>query len=192
MCRRSAARLRARPPSLLNAQNRSAPQVKLQSQSSAAAAARFNGPLDAVKQTLGKEGLRGLYRGERRGGQRAGAGLAGAARSRREPAGAPAAGEGTTASPRGALGPHPDPCALPAFTMQPGCFLLFSTSPRTAGMAAPLATVALFNAVLFSARGQAQALLAHDDGGGGGRRGRHGGEGSGGTAAAGQRRGTGA
>jgi hypothetical protein len=32
------------------------------------------------------------------------------------------------------------------------------------GMAAPLATVALFNAVLFSSRGQAQALLARADG----------------------------
>lgn len=69
-------------------------KVKMQSQSSSAAAARFRGPLDAARQTLAKEGLKGFYR----------------------------------------------------------------------GMAAPLATVALFNAVLFSARGQAQALLAHEDG----------------------------
>jgi hypothetical protein len=32
------------------------------------------------------------------------------------------------------------------------------------GMAAPLATVALFNAVLFASRGQMEALLAHKDG----------------------------
>lgn len=33
------------------------------------------------------------------------------------------------------------------------------------GMGAPLATVALFNAVLFASRGQMEALLAHSDGG---------------------------
>ena len=33
------------------------------------------------------------------------------------------------------------------------------------GMAAPLATVALFNAVLFATRGQMERLLAHPDGG---------------------------
>lgn len=33
------------------------------------------------------------------------------------------------------------------------------------GMGAPLATVALFNAVLFASRGQMQAFLAHRDGG---------------------------
>lgn len=32
------------------------------------------------------------------------------------------------------------------------------------GMGAPLATVAIFNAVLFSARGQMEKLLAHKDG----------------------------
>ncbi len=32
------------------------------------------------------------------------------------------------------------------------------------GMGAPLATVAVFNAVLFAARGQMEALLAHEDG----------------------------
>ncbi|KIZ07141.1 carnitine/acylcarnitine carrier-like protein [Monoraphidium neglectum] len=66
----------------------------MQSQSAAPAAAQFRGPLDAARQTLAKEGLRGFYR----------------------------------------------------------------------GMAAPFATVALFNAILFSSRGQAQALLAHEDG----------------------------
>lgn len=34
------------------------------------------------------------------------------------------------------------------------------------GMAAPLATVALFNAVLFATRGQMERILAHPDGGG--------------------------
>jgi solute carrier family 25 carnitine/acylcarnitine transporter 20/29 len=33
------------------------------------------------------------------------------------------------------------------------------------GMSAPLATVALFNAVLFASRGQMEVLLAHKDGG---------------------------
>ena len=32
------------------------------------------------------------------------------------------------------------------------------------GMAAPLATVALFNAVLFATRGQMELLLQHEDG----------------------------
>ena len=32
------------------------------------------------------------------------------------------------------------------------------------GMGAPLATVALFNAVLFATRGQMEILLKHDDG----------------------------
>ena len=32
------------------------------------------------------------------------------------------------------------------------------------GMGAPLATVALFNAVLFASKGQMNALLAHADG----------------------------
>ena len=32
------------------------------------------------------------------------------------------------------------------------------------GMAAPLATVALFNAVLFATRGQMEILLKHEDG----------------------------
>jgi solute carrier family 25 carnitine/acylcarnitine transporter 20/29 len=32
------------------------------------------------------------------------------------------------------------------------------------GMSAPLATVALFNAVLFASRGQMEVLLAHKDG----------------------------
>lgn len=32
------------------------------------------------------------------------------------------------------------------------------------GMGAPLATVALFNAVLFATRGQMEKLLAHSDG----------------------------
>lgn len=32
------------------------------------------------------------------------------------------------------------------------------------GMGAPLATVALFNAVLFASRGQMQVLLSHKDG----------------------------
>ncbi|KAI8472110.1 MAG: mitochondrial carrier [Monoraphidium minutum] len=69
-------------------------KVKLQSQAAAVAAAEFRGPMDAVRQTFGQEGVRGFYR----------------------------------------------------------------------GMAAPFATVALFNAVLFTARGQAQAMLAHADG----------------------------
>lgn len=69
-------------------------KVKLQSQGGAAGAPAFSGPLDAVKQTLGREGPKGLYK----------------------------------------------------------------------GMAAPLATVALFNAVLFASRGQCEALLEHADG----------------------------
>eukprot|EP00882_Tetradesmus_deserticola_P004852 GHRQ01005113.1.p1 GENE.GHRQ01005113.1~~GHRQ01005113.1.p1 ORF type:complete len:336 (+),score=170.92 GHRQ01005113.1:85-1008(+) len=69
-------------------------KVKLQSQSSAAGAATFNGPLHAAKQTLLREGFKGLYK----------------------------------------------------------------------GMSAPLATVALFNAVLFASRGQMEVLLAHKDG----------------------------
>jgi len=38
-------------------------KVKMQSQSGAAGSAQFRGPLDAAKQTLAKEGLRGFYRG---------------------------------------------------------------------------------------------------------------------------------
>ncbi|WIA31880.1 hypothetical protein OEZ86_002745 [Tetradesmus obliquus] len=69
-------------------------KVKIQSQSSAAGAAKFSGPLDAAKQTITREGFKGLYK----------------------------------------------------------------------GMSAPLATVALFNAVLFASRGQMEVLLAHKDG----------------------------
>eukprot|EP00878_Enallax_costatus_P014771 GHUV01015456.1.p1 GENE.GHUV01015456.1~~GHUV01015456.1.p1 ORF type:complete len:205 (+),score=61.56 GHUV01015456.1:580-1194(+) len=69
-------------------------KVKLQSQSTAASAAAFRGPLDAAKQTIVHEGIKGMYK----------------------------------------------------------------------GMGAPLATVALFNAVLFASRGQMQVLLAHKDG----------------------------
>ncbi|GMH44656.1 hypothetical protein BSKO_12608 [Bryopsis sp. KO-2023] len=66
-------------------------KVKLQSQS---AGRQFSGPFDAVKNTLSKEGFRGLYK----------------------------------------------------------------------GMGAPLATVAAFNAVLFSSRGTMERLLSHSDG----------------------------
>eukprot|EP00879_Flechtneria_rotunda_P013470 GHRR01014064.1.p1 GENE.GHRR01014064.1~~GHRR01014064.1.p1 ORF type:complete len:435 (+),score=113.80 GHRR01014064.1:526-1830(+) len=69
-------------------------KVKLQSQSSTGGTVQYSGPLDAAKQTLMREGIKGIYK----------------------------------------------------------------------GMGAPLATVALFNAVLFASRGQMEVLLAHKDG----------------------------
>eukprot|EP00775_Hariotina_reticulata_P007500 gene7500-7710_t len=71
-------------------------KVKLQSQSTTAGSAQFKGPLDAAKQTIIKEGIKGIYK----------------------------------------------------------------------GMGAPLAAVAVFNAVLFASRGQMEVLLAHKDGSG--------------------------